>query len=77
MRSKLKSPELADAFEFWFEMVRRPNAVHVAHLEKMAKSLEAQLRQARHEAGQANLIKIANADEITALRDKLNETSTR
>lgn len=73
---KLKSPELADAFEFWFEMVQEAKQqLHVAHLEKMAKSLEAQLRQARHEAGQANLIKIANADEITALRDKLNETS--
>ena len=71
---KLKSPELATAFEFWqSETYEAKRQQHVLQLEKLSKSLEAQLRQSRHEVGQANMIKIANADEIVALREKLTE----
>lgn len=39
----------------------------------MSKSLEAQLRHSRHEAGQLQLLRVANEDELRALKDRLAE----
>ena len=73
--NRFRAPELANAFRFWGELVLEARrSAQFAELERQSKSLEHQLRQARFEVGQANLIRIANSDEILALKMKLGET---
>jgi hypothetical protein len=74
--NKFKSPELADAFGHWSDTwaVEKREAQR-AEMERLSKSLEAQLRRARHEAGQLELVKVAQQDELQALKDKAREAA--
>ena len=74
----LRSPEMSQAFTFWSDDCRETKAAaERAELERLANSLDAQLRKARHEAGQLNLVRAANEDELKELREKLKETSAK
>ena len=74
MGNKLRSPEKSTAFEWWtIDLKEAKRLAEIARLEKESKSLEAQLRRARHEAHQIGLVKVAQEDELKALRDKLAE----
>ena len=72
--NRLRAPEIAHAFSWWAQESR--DAKHkkeIDELEKMSKSVEAQLRHARHEAGQLQLLRVAHEDELKALRERLSE----
>jgi hypothetical protein len=73
--NRFRAPELANAFRFWGELVREAKRnAQFAELERQSKSVEHQLRQVRFEVGQAELVRVANRDEIQALKSKLSET---
>ena len=72
--NKFKAPELSNAFGFWADDVAEgKRQKHLMAIENQSKSLEAQLRQARFEVGQVNLVKVANADEIASMKEKIYE----
>jgi hypothetical protein len=71
---KLRSPELSAAFTSWADVSsKRKQALAMATLEKQSKSLESQLRQSEHDAGQLRMIKVVHEDEIDYLKGKLSE----
>ena len=72
--SRLRTPGVAQAFHHWVSVwTRRKYRQKLAELDRETKTLEGQLRQARFEVGQANLIKVAQDDELKALREKVGE----
>ena len=74
--NKLRAPEKADAFYHWSGDASEQKAkAELARLEKESKSLEAQLRRARHERHQLDLVRVAHEDELRALHEKLKELS--
>ena len=73
---RLRTPQLAAAFSFWneyFEAKRR--AREQAALEAEQRSLEGQLRSVRFEHGQLMMVKVAQDDEIAALKLKLRSAT--
>jgi len=74
--NKLRAPSMAAAFGHWLAAIdEAQRGAAMAELEKQSKSLEAQLRQARFEAGQLGLVRAAQDDEIKGLRERLDELS--
>lgn len=74
--NRLRAPELSGAWTFWQGASAAAKAEgERARLEREANSFEAQLRRARYEAGQLELIRVAHDDEVNALRDRVTEMS--
>ena len=72
--NRFRTPELAGAFTHWADVhIQIKQATHIAGLERQSKSLEGQLRQVRFEAGQLSMIKVAQADELKSLKEKLSQ----
>ena len=71
--SRLRSPEVSTAFGVWVEhRIARLRAAQRKALEMASKTLEGQLRQAVFDSGQLEMVKVAQEDEIMALKEKLN-----
>ena len=71
---KLRGAEAYEAFRLWEAFcLERKHLLEVQNLERERGSLESQLRQARFEASQLNLVKAANDDEIKSLQTKVQE----
>jgi len=71
--ARLKAPELSRAFEFWTtDQVETKRAENEARLERESKSMEAQLRRARFEAGQLDMLRLAHEDELRSLKTRLD-----
>jgi len=69
---KLHAPDLAFAFEGWaVDMAAAKQAAHAAALEAESKSFEVQLRRARFENSQLEVVKAAHLDELRSLRDRV------
>jgi len=72
--NKLRCPAINDMWLFWSHAVSEKKAkLERERLEREANSLEAQLRRARFEAGQLQLVRVAHEDEIRALSAQLSE----
>ena len=72
--NKFRAPELSAAFAFWIrDWEEQKHAAQVAELERQSNTLEAQLRKARFDAGQLELVRTAHEDELAALKDTLNQ----
>ena len=70
--NKLRAPDLAFSFQIWEqEMAAARVVAEREQLERENRSVEAQLRRARFEAGQLELIRVAHLDEIKALKERL------
>ena len=75
--NRFRAPEKASAFSFWFsDMQATKLAEERAEFERQSKSLEAQLRRARFEAGQAEMVKVAKEEEIERLKEKVGAITT-
>jgi len=71
--NRLKAPELSNAFGFWArDAGDTKRAMQLARLEREGRSMEAQLRRARFEAGQLDLMRLAHEDELAALRSRVD-----
>ena len=71
---RLRTPELAAAFGNWKEEVAEAKRqAELEELEKQSRSLESQLRQAKFEAGQNQLVVVAREDEVKALQQKVRD----
>jgi len=71
---RLRVPEVSAAFRAWKEEVAEiKHQAELGELERQSRSLESQLRLAKFEAGQAQLVTVAQADEIKSLKEKLDE----
>jgi hypothetical protein len=68
--AKLRSPELSTAFDVWVEMKQE---AQMAQLAKNSASLEATVRQLRFANGQMDMVRLANEDELAALRSEVTE----
>jgi len=74
--NKLRSPELSSAFGFWQgDSSEAKRTKEMKRLEREANSLEAQVRRARYEAGQLDLLRVAHEDEIRALKERNKDLS--
>ena len=74
--NRLRTPEKAAAWNFWvadFERATRQAAWQ--ELVVQSKSVEAQLRQARYENKQMEMVKVAQDDEIRALQEQVRVLS--
>ena len=72
--NKLQSPDLASAFELWaYDCEEERRATELARVEKEAKSVEAELRRARFENDQMQMVRAKNEDEIKYLKDKVSD----
>lgn len=71
--NKLREPALASAFAFWVADHGEQKRIRAwQELEAQSKSIEAQLRQARYESKQMSMLKVAQEDEIKALKEELS-----
>lgn len=76
--NRLRKPEVSTAFRIWLEGIleeRRQKELEALQLE--GRSLEAQLRAARFEAGQLRMVRSKHEDEISDLKRKLGESERR
>jgi len=72
--NRFATPALASAFEFWADMrAERCREQELESLANESKSLEVQLRQARFEATQLEMVRVARDDENLALRTRVRE----
>ena len=72
--NKLKAPELYTAFSSWADdFYAEQRRLELERIENLGKSLEAQLRQSRHDHTQVSMYKSAIEDELKALKDKLGD----
>jgi len=70
--NKLRAPDIYTAFAFWMETTHEAKLQDERErLERESKSLEAQVRRARFDSGQLELLSIAQKDEILALKERL------
>ena len=70
--NKLRAPECSAVFSMWAADVERAKQLaERQRLEREANSLEAQLRRARFETGQLQLVRVAQEDELRALKARL------
>jgi len=70
--ARLQTPDVAHAFFSWHaESGNRKRKAVIAELERESKSCQSQLRQARFETGQLEMRRVAQDDELTALRERV------
>jgi hypothetical protein len=70
--NKLRTPAVSDTFSYWCTSLAQKRAkLERERLEREANSLEAQLRRARFETGQLQLVRVAQEDELRALKARL------
>ena len=70
--NKLRTPAVSETFSYWSTSLAQKRArMERERLEREANSLEAQLRRARFETGQLQLVRVAQEDELRALRNAL------
>ena len=63
--NRLRAPELSNAFSFWARDASDTRRVEeLARMEKESRSMEMQLRRARFEAGQLEMVRVAREDEL-------------
>jgi hypothetical protein len=76
--NRLSSPALSSAFGFWVQDTKDiKHEAEMAELKRLSESVEAQLRQSRHDANKLAMVRIANQDEIKALKEKLAELTEK
>jgi hypothetical protein len=76
--NRLRKPELAYAFHEWVEGNREEKrAAELEALQLEGRSLEAQLRAAKFEAGQMRMHKAKLDDELSDLKRRLDERQAR
>lgn len=72
--NQLRAPDVASAFGAWVEeWAEARRAAERERMEREAKSLEAQLSRARHEVGQAMLMRTAQEDEARHLKSRVTD----
>ena len=72
--NKFRKPGVADAFKAWVDDIEEKKRIEAwRELEAQSKSLESQLRRARLETKQTNMVKVAQDDEIKALKGQVDE----
>ena len=72
--NKFRKPGLTDAFNTWVAIAEEEKRVAAwRELEAQSKSLEAQLRRAKLDTKQTNMVKVAQDDEIKALKIQVDE----
>ena len=70
--NKLRTPAVSETFSYWSTSLAQKRArMERERLEREANSLEAQLRRARFETGQLQLVRVAQEDELRALKARL------
>ena len=72
--ARFRRPELASAFTLWADVwAARKHRKQVSSLEMANRSVEAQLRHAHFENGQIEMRRVAQEDELLALRTRLQK----
>jgi len=75
--NKLHAPDRSSVFNDWAsDLAAAKQAAHQARLEAESKSLEVQLRRARFETSQLEVLKVAHLDELTSLRERVERLGT-
>jgi len=74
--NRLRAPAMQTTFGFWqSDQLEAKRVAEWRQLEAQTKSVEAQLRSARYESKQANMVQVAQEDELRALRAERSELS--